>query len=72
MMFLTAPQLANYREQTHKPQVSTSKTQCGPKCKKQRSIAQFWNKQRVPAYKFCGVCRKTQKLARELKKVGIL
>lgn len=57
MMFLTAPQLANYREQTHKPIVGQSKTQCCPCCKKQRSIAQFWNKAKLPVFKLCRECR---------------
>lgn len=58
--FMTAPQLANYREQTHKPQVSASKTQCCPKCKKQRSIAQYWNSAKLPVFKFCRECRRSK------------
>jgi hypothetical protein len=64
MMHLTASELANFREQTAKPTIGISKTQVCPICRKTRSIAQFFNKSKLPTLKFCGVCREKIKLQR--------
>jgi hypothetical protein len=49
--------LAVVRKQTQKPIIAQSKMQKCPCCKKQRSVAQFWDASKVPFHKYCGECR---------------